>query len=340
MNLKENVSLADYSTMHLGGTARYLLEIENTNMLISAINWAKSRNLDIIMIGKGSNIIWKDEGFDGLILVNLLKGFETNSSGNNFLIKVAAGEIWDDTVFRTVDMGLSGIEALSLIPGTAGATPIQNIGAYGQEISQTLVSLEAFDKNSNKIITISNKDCQFSYRTSFFKRNPNQFFVTSITLNLSKNFMDKPFYKSLSKYLDKNNITEFSPSNVRDAVVAIRKNKLPDPKDYYNCGSFFKNPIISQELFDKLKSRTNEDIPHWVADDKIKLSAAWLIEKSGYKNYHDPITGMSTWKNQSLVLVNDFAKRTSDLITFRDKIREKVQEVFEINLIQEPLLLP
>ncbi len=340
MNLKEDVSLADYSTMHLGGSVKYLLEVENEDMLKSALSWAKSQNIEVIMIGGGSNVIWKDEGFNGLLLVNLIKGFEVTDEANKFKVRIASGETWDDAVYKSVDLGLSGIEALSLIPGTAGATPIQNVGAYGQEIAQTLESVEAFDINSNQMIRLTNSECHFSYRNSIFKENPNNFYITAITLTLTKDHMKTPFYPSLDRYLKQNNINDYSPVNIRNAVIDIRNQKLPNPKDYYNCGSFFANPVLSKEKFNLLKQKTFEEIPAWEVKNGVKLSAAWLIEKAGYKNYHDPITGMSTWKNQSLVLVNDFASKTASLITFRDQIKAKVAEIFDIELIQEPLMLP
>jgi len=216
MNIFQKVSLQDYSTMRLGGIAQFLVEINNKDDLVDAIKWAKSEKLDMIMIGKGSNIIWKDEGYKGLVLVNNILGFEAyDNEDDSLFVTVGAGEDWDFVVKRTVDMGFSGIESLSLIPGKAGATPVQNVGAYGSEIASSLVSVEAYDLDTNKYVVIDSDNCGFSYRSSRFKTtDKNRFFITAITLKLTRQIAEPPFYGSVQKYFDDHKIEKITASKI------------------------------------------------------------------------------------------------------------------------------
>ncbi|HSX27371.1 MAG TPA: UDP-N-acetylmuramate dehydrogenase [Patescibacteria group bacterium] len=343
MYVLENVPLSGYSTMRLGGTAAYLTEISAKTEIPEALSWAESRNLPIIMIGIGSNIVWRDEGFPGLILVNKISQFDSfEEDATNTYFTIGAGENWDATVARTVELGFSGIEQLSLIPGTTGATPVQNVGAYGREISDVLTTVEAYDRNLKKMVVIPTSDCEFGYRTSRFKTtDKNRFFITSITLHLTKSNPMPPFYPSLQSYLTEKNIHEYTPATIRNAVVAIRQAKLPNPEVIPNNGSFFANPVISQDNFDILRA-DYPDIQYWqtATPQQVKLPAAWLIEKAGFANIKDAETGMSTWANQPLVLVNDHATHTADLLKFKQKIVDAVKSKFNIELAQEPELLP
>ncbi len=342
MTYKSNVSLSDYSTMRLGGSAAYLAEITNKSELREALLWAQANKLPVIMIGSGSNIVWKDEGFQGLILVNNILRYEVyEEDSTNFYVTIGAGENWDSAVARTVKDGLTGIEALSLVPGKAGATPIQNVGAYGQEISQTLTTIEAYDISLNNFVVIPASDCGFGYRTSRFKTvDHGRFFITAITLHLVKGNPAPPFYATLKTYLDANNISEFTPTTIRDAVINIRSNKLPDPSAVNNVGSFFANPVVPTYKLTELMNNYDM-VPHWEVDkEKVKLSAAWLIEQAGFKDFHDNETGMGTWPAQPLVLVNEHAKSTQDLLNFKKKIIDSVQSKFGVELSQEPELLP
>lgn len=342
MNILQDVSLKLHSTMRLGGTAAYAADIHTKDELIEAITWAKTKKLPVMMIGGGSNIIWQDDGFPGLLLVNKMAGIHVAEQGNSTcLVTIAAGENWDTAVAKTVEQGLSGIEALSLIPGSAGATPVQNVGAYGQEIAHTFVKLEAYDTQTKAFVTIPGADCAFGYRTSRFKHaDKGRFFITSITLRLQRIIPEPPFYNALQKYFDAHNIHVFSPTVIRDAVIAIRQSKLPDPAVVANNGSFFANPIIDTHAFARLHA-DYPDMPNWpTADGKVKIPAAWLLEQAGFKDFHDAATGMGTWPAQPLVLVNENAQTTGHLIAFRHKIVSAVQHKFGITLEQEPELLP
>ncbi len=343
MDIKQNVSLKDYSTMRLGGTAAYLVDIHDRYELKQALEWATQAKLPILVIGGGSNIVWRDEGFAGLVLVNKIIHFEEQEEDEeNYYVTVGAGENWDSVVERVTAKGMTGIEALSLIPGTAGATPIQNVGAYGQEIAQTLVSVEAYDLHTNQLMNIQNMDCAFSYRNSRFKGSDRgRFIITGLTLHLMHKNPEPPFYGALQTYLNENNITAYTPQVIRDAVIAIRSAKLPDPAVVANNGSFFANPIIDEGTLAQLQADMNTDIPHWVqTDGRVKIPAAWLVEQSGLKDVHDAETGMGTWPNQPLVLVNEHAQTTAQLLTFKQKIVDAVQTKYGITLEQEPELLP
>lgn len=342
MNIQQNVSLKNYSTMRLGGTAAYLTEINDKRELTEALAWAEENNLPILMIGGGSNIVWRDDGFPGLLLVNKILGFEEQvEDAENYYVHVGAGESWDEVVRRTTEKGMTGIEALSLIPGTAGATPIQNVGAYGQEIAASLVNVEAYDNQLKQFVNIPAMDCAFGYRTSRFKTTDRgRFFITGITLHLIHGNPQPPFYRALQGYFEEHNITTPTPQMAREAVIAIRRSKLPDPAVVANNGSFFANPIIDQMQFTHLQDES-PGIVGWPTDDgKIKLSAAWLIENAGFKDFHDPETGMSTWTAQPLVLVNEKAQTTAQLLQFRQKIIDAVQQKYGVTLEQEPELLP
>jgi len=341
MQVSSNVSLKLYSTMRLGGSASHATRVTSPEEMEEAAQWALEHGLPIRVVGEGSNIVWRDEGFHGLLVKNAIRGYQKkNEDLDSVTIDIGAGELLDSIVEKTVKEGLSGIEFLSLIPGTVGATPIQNVGAYGQEISRVLVSLEAYDTENKELVTIPNEECKFGYRTSIFKSTQiGRYLITSVKLKLSKKVPTPPFYHSLQSYLDEHQIAQYDAPTIRKAVIAIRSSKLPDWNKVANCGSFFANPIVSNDKFTKLKSEY-PDIIGWPYESKMKIPAAWIMEKAGFKDVHDDETGMATWSHQPLVLVNEHAKSTADLLKFKEKIVIKVQEKFGITLEQEPELLP
>jgi len=343
MKILEKVSLAQYSTMGLGGNAAYVTEVRTPPEVAEALRWAQEKGVPALMIGGGSNVVWSDDGFDGLVLVDLIPGYEALAEDDEGVtLKIGSGEVWDTVVERTVSANLTGIESLSLVPGSTGATPIQNVGAYGQEIANTLVEVEAFDSKAGDFVKIPAAECGFSYRDSRFKTGPDRgrFFITAITLRLRKGDPKPPFYRTLQAYLDEHHITDFTPAVIRKAVIAIRTSKLPDPAVIKNTGSFFANPIVDEERFLDIQDKS-PDIPNWVAaNGGIKLSAAWLIAQAGFTDFHDSETGMATWPKQPLVLVNEKATSTGDLLRFKQKIVDAVQAKFGVTLVQEPELLP
>lgn len=328
--------------MRLGGKSRYLVEVNSKEDIADAVNWAKSNKLPFRMIGDGSNIVWRDEGFPGLILVNRIKAREILSQEKSeALIKLEGGEQWDLSVEWTIQQGYSGLEYLSLIPGTVGAAPVQNIGAYGAELANVLKEVGVYDATTDSFNTIPSQECDFSYRNSRFKSRDNgRFMITHIVVRLNKDVPHPPFYEALQKYFDENSIKQFTPAVIREAVIAIRSSKLPDWRVVANNGSFFTNPLIDQTHFQELQAQY-PDIKGWPSKDgRVKVAAGWLVEQAGFKGMHDDETGMATWEKQALVLVNESARTTADLLAFRQKIIFKVDELFGIVLQQEPELLP
>lgn len=342
MDIRQNEPLAQHSTMRLGGVAAYAVDVHDRSELQQAVAWAEERSLPMLMIGHGSNIVWQDEGFPGLLIVNQIKGYEQQDEDTeNVYLHIGSGEIWDEVVARSVAAGLTGIEGLSLIPGTAGATPVQNVGAYGQEIAQTLVSVEAYDRQAKQLVNLQNMDCAFGYRTSRFKTaDHGRFFITGITLHLLRQKPTPPFYAAVQTYFNEHNVREFSPQIVRDAVIAIRQSKLPDPAQVANNGSFFANPVVDESVLVQLQADYGA-VPHWpAAEGLVKIPAAWLVDQAGFKGVHDAETGMGTWPNQALVLVNEHATSTAQLLAFKKKLVDAVAAKFNVTLEQEPELLP
>lgn len=339
ITIKENVSLKLHSTMRLGGTARYVCDIDSEEDLLEALSFANTHHIPVRAIGEGSNVFWLDEGYSGLLLCMKIQGFEVLDDGES--ASIGAGMEWDQAVEKSVSVGLSGLECLSLIPGTVGATPIQNVGAYGVEVHEILSSLRAYDTHEKKFVVLTNEECQFGYRTSRFKTvDSGRYIITNVTFRLQKTPPKPPFYESLQAYLDAQEIVDYTALTIRNAVVAIRSGKMPDPKKVANNGSFFANPVIEKPQFSELQERF-PDIKGWeISDGRIKLAAGWLIEKAGFSDFHDQETGMATWHLQNLVLVNEHATSVHQLIAFRDKIIGAVHDMFGVTLVQEPELLP
>ncbi|MDB5162552.1 MAG: UDP-N-acetylpyruvoylglucosamine reductase [Candidatus Saccharibacteria bacterium] len=340
MDIRTNIPLKNLTTMKLGGPARFFAEIHTPPELQELYQNAVSKQISVFVIGGGSNLVAQDAGYQGLVLRMRIPGFEILKDDiYSTVIKVGAGEAWDPIVAKTVQMNLSGIEALSAIPGTAGAAPVQNIGAYGQEISETLVSLEAYDTSNNTFVTLENSDCHFSYRYSIFRgEEEGRYIITSITLELSKNQPSPPFYDSLQAYLDEHAIKIITHQSVRDAVVDIRKEKLPDPAVKPSSGSFFKNTIVEQWKITDIQKTYPELKSYDMGDGKFKISTGWLIEKCGFKG--QLIHGMRINEKNCLVLINESATGYSDLAEARDEIITKVRDTFQIQLEQEPLEIP
>lgn len=326
--------------MRLGGPAQFFADAHTPAELQTLYQNALAKQVPIFIIGSGSNLIARDEGHQGLIIRNKIPGFEIIADDlYNTTIKIGAGENWDSVVKRTVDMNLSGIEAMSAIPGTAGATPVQNVGAYGQEISGVLVSLEAYDTSTNTFVTLQNEDCEFSYRNSMFRGSQyGRYVITSITLSLSKSLPLPPFYESLQTYFDEHAISTYTQQIVRDAVIAIRADKLPDPAVKPSAGSFFKNAIIEDWHLNELK-QTYPDIKSYeMGNGTHKVYSGWLIEKLGYKG--QLLHGMRVNEKNCLVLINESAASYADLAAARDEIIGKVRDTFRIQIEQEPLEIP
>lgn len=337
MDIHTNIPLKNYTTMKIGGNARFMTDVRTPDEVAEVCRNAKKQNLPVFVLGGGSNIIVHDEGFNGIVLHNRIPGFEiVADEPGQVTIKVGAGENWDDVVGRTVDMNLSGIEALSAIPGTAGAAPVQNIGAYGQEIADTIQSVEAYDTATDTFVTLSSSDCGFSYRHSIFRGDAaGRYVITSITIRLYKTAPQPPFYAAIQKYFDEHGITLYTPQVVRDTVIAIRADKLPDPKVTPNSGSFFKNAIVEAWQLTDLKKQY-PDIPTYdMPDGRFKIPTGWLIEQTGLKG--TTMHGMRVHDKNALVLINESATSYNDLAAAREEIMGAVRDKFRITIEQEPL---
>jgi UDP-N-acetylmuramate dehydrogenase len=335
--LLQNVPLAEKTTFKIGGMARFFISAETENDVVKAVSLAKDNDWKLFVLGGGSNVLIADDGFDGLVLQINLKGISFNKN----IVTAAAGEDWDEFVRLCVDKNLQGIECLSGIPGLVGGTPVQNVGAYGQEVSETIENVRVFDLKTNEIYEISNDNCKFSYRKSIFNSTEkNRFIVLAVTYKLWHNGEPKIFYKDLIKvFADK----KPTLSEVREAVCRIRAEKGMMVRqggfDSQSAGSFFKNPIIEIKKYDELCQELNETIPSFKVDDKkLKIPAAWLIEKSGFnKGYRLGNAGIS--KKHSLALTNCGDAKAVEIINLKELIQKKVSEKFALDLVPEPILV-
>ena len=342
--------------MCLGGLARYVIEVETADEVAEAYDFARERKLPVYVLGGGANTIGRDEGYAGVILRCQIRGLrftdaagqelsseqvEALSAGTESAIQAAtpiyleagAGEVWDDICALAAAHGLTGIEAMSLIPGTAGAAPVQNIGAYGQEVAAVLASVKAYDTQTGQNVVLPREALNFSYRHSIFNSEAKgRYFITSIVLRLSAGQMQPPFYASLQAYLDEHQITERTPMAIRKAVVTIRRGKLPDPAERASAGSFFKN-IHFTEAADKVAAEA-QGIPVFGEAGNWSLSSGWLIEHAGLKG--KLLHGMRVCDTAALVLINESAQKYGDLAAAREEIRAQVQAKFGYKLEQEP----
>lgn len=342
IKISENIPLGPLTTLGVGGPARYFTEAASEEELLSAIGFARDRGLEIFILGGGSNLLVADNGFDGLVIKMALRGVDLSPPYHGkVIVKAAAGEEWDSLVEMCVDRGLAGFECLSGIPGLVGATPIQNVGAYGQEVSQTIVEVRCIDRESLEPITLSNSECGFAYRTSIFNTtHRGRYIVTGVTYQLTDG--GSPFleYRDL-----KERFAGQTPSLVeaRRAVLEIRREKSmvidnADPNSR-SAGSFFKNPIVRRERTDEITEAIGETVPFFpMPDGSVKVPAAWLIERAGFsKGYILGNAGIS--QNHSLAIINRGGASADDVVALKDMIRHAVFSRFEIELVPEPVFL-
>lgn len=329
MKITENVLLSSLTTMRLGGPVRYVIEIENSSDLKTAHDFIAEKNLPYFVLGGGANTIGHDEGFNGTIIKNAMIGIDAQDT----VIKIMGGTVWDDAVAFTCDKGYTGIEALSKIPGLAGAAPVQNIGAYGQDVAQTFVSAEVYDFKEKSFKTLTKADFNFSYRQSILNTTEkNRYFVISITLALQKGQMSRPFYNSIERYIAEHDCTDFSPNGIRQIVSTIRADKLPDPAEKASSGSFFKNIYLSEQ---EAKMAEEKGYPVYRGHDGLKINSGWLIEQAGLKG--KLLHGMRVSDTAALVLINESARSYADLAAARAEIIQTVQDKFGYTLEQEPV---
>lgn len=338
MKITENAELASLSYLKIGGQAKYFIEIENENELQKIVEIKEKERLPVVVLGSGSNTAFNDnfhnKVFVKIAIDEILKVYEDKNGVN---IDVGAGTNWDKLVEWTVKNKLSGLELLSGIPGLVGASPIQNIGAYGGEISNTLTHVKLFDLESKEFYEVTNRECNFDYRDSIFKKNPGRFIITRVAFRLSKEKPSLPQYKDIALYfLGKRNKNP-TLKEIRQAVIDVRNKKLPDPKKQPNCGSFFKNPIVDKDQAESLTSRF-KDIPNYRAKGgQVKLSGGWLIEKSGFKG--KDFGNIKVSDSSALVLISNGKATFRELIEARDKIIAGVKKNFDVDLEVETNLV-
>lgn len=350
LKIEENVMIKNLVTMRIGGPAKFVITVTDKEDIPEAYKFAKERNLPVWVLGGGANTFSKDEGFEGVIILDRIMGIsqietpadEEEKEGVAYF-KAYGGEQWDDLVTYVSERGYSGIEAMAGIPGTAGAAPVQNIGAYGQEVTQVIVSVEAYDTKLEKFVVVPASDMKMSYRKSIFNSGENvgRYFIYSTTVRVEKGQLNPPFYRSLQAYVDEHGETDFSPLNIARMVKEVRNSKLPDPDKIASAGSFFKNVYLTDEEADEAEAR---GIQVWrnakeVGPDSPEkrtnlVNSGWLIEEAGLKGkvFH----GMKVSEKAALILINESAESYADLAAAREEIAKIVFDKFGFKIEQEP----
>ncbi len=345
MRTQENVPLAPLTTLGVGGPARFFSEAQSVDDIGAALAFARTRGLPCFVLGGGSNLVVADAGFPGLVSKVSLRGLERRRENGNELFTAGAGEDWDGLVAQAVAANCSGIECMSGIPGTVGATPVQNVGAYGQEVANTITDVEALDTHTGEMCTLCNAACEFGYRTSVFNTEERgRYIIAAVTFALQSGGPAQLEYAELKKFFAHRTPTL---AEVREAVLSIRASKamllVPGDEDARSAGSFFKNPVVSSPDFDELRARLASagmgEIPHWpAANGEVKLSAAWLVEQAGFsKGYRRGPVGIS--RKHALAIVNRGGATAADIVTLKDAIQTAVRERFDLDLHPEPVFV-
>lgn len=342
MELREQEPLAPRTTLGVGGPARYFARARSEADVVEALAWAKERGLAVRVLGGGSNLVVSDSGFEGLVIGVELRGISFSGSSGDAVLAARAGEPWDDVVESAVRRGLSGLEGLSGIPGSAGATPIQNVGAYGQEVAETIRFVRAVDRETLELVDFDAASCRFAYRDSFFKSEaPERFVVTEVRFALAHRAPPAVRYPDLQRELARRKLDRPSLSDVRAAVLTVRgeKSMLLDPSDPNgrSCGSFFLNPIVTRGDAERIQGlAAGASLPTYPQPDgRVKLAAGWLIEHSGFdKGLRDGQVGLST--KHALALVAHPGATATEVRRFAQRIQAGVQARFGVALAPEP----
>ncbi len=344
---QERVPLAPLSTLGIGGPARWLGRATTATEVAAAHEWAAAHGAPMFVLGGGSNLVIADEGFDGLVLHVAITGVQAAGNGADTIISAGAGESWDDLVAFAVDRGLAGVECLSGIPGSVGGTPIQNVGAYGQEVSGVIESVTAFDRSEQRGVVLPASECGFAYRMSRFKdRDAGRFVVCQVTFRLRPG-SPTITYPDVIEYLSRQATGSPTVRDVREAVLNIRRRKgmvidAADP-DTRSVGSFFVNPVVDRATFEGIRSRGPQgsapQVPHFLMqNDHVKIPAAWLIERSGFERGHaDGPVGLST--KHPLAVINRGGATARDVVRFARRITSAVVDRFGIALRPEPVFI-
>ena len=349
--IQENVPLAPLTTLRIGGPARFFAEAREEDELLAAFSFAERHGLPLFILGGGSNALVADEGFPGLVVHVALKGVTWRDEGDEVIVAARAGEDWDELVSRCVERDLAGVECLSGIPGSVGGTPIQNVGAYGQEVSETVTSVRVFDRLAGGFTELSNERCQFDYRSSVFNTTARgRYVVTAVAYALKPHGEPAIRYPDLKNFFS-NVSTRPSLGLTREAVREIRARKAmliaPDDPDCRSAGSFFKNPVVTPETFARIEEIARKrnltcgvkGVPNFPAGDgKVKVPAGWLIERAGFrKGYSRGRAGIST--KHTLAIVNHGGATAREVIGLMKEIQGRVEEKFGVSLMPEPVFV-
>ena len=334
--LTEDASLAALNTLRVPARARLLADIRDAAKLPELLDFPAVRHGRLLALGEGSNVLFTGD-FDGTVLLMSTRGVQVESDGEDAHIAVAAGERWDDFVRWTLGQGYAGLENLILIPGTVGAAPIQNIGAYGCEVAEFIESVEAWDLRERRVVMLDHAACAFAYRDSLFKREPGRYIVTGVRFVLPRQRPLRTDYAGIAEQLARMGVDNPAPFHVAEAVVHLRTKKLPDPAVIGNAGSFFKNPMVDTATAEALQ-RAHPTLPAWPqADGRCKISAAWLIETAGFKGMREGDAGISN--RHALVLVNHGRASGAQLWALAQQVMSGVHEKFGVRLEPEPVVI-
>jgi UDP-N-acetylmuramate dehydrogenase len=333
LQIHENVSLKNFNTFGIDAYARYFVEINHKEELVELLKDSKwNDETQRLILGGGSNMLFT-QNFEGLVVKINIRGIEHRINHEEVFVESGAGEVWGDLVNYCVDWGFVGMENLSLIPGSVGASPVQNIGAYGVELKDIFESCEAFEIETKTFKTFNQEACKFDYRESIFKQTlKGKYIITSVKFKLSTLLHLNISYGAISDELEKRDIVKPTIKDVSTVVSAIRVSKLPDPSTIGNAGSFFKNPVITISEFESIHQKF-PNMVHFIVKDGIKLAAGWLIEQCGFKGKTIGNTG--TWKNQALVLVNHGGASGAEVYSLSEQIILSVKEKFDVKLERE-----
>ena len=321
--------------MRLGGPARYVAELSAPEDITKAYRFVREHNMAVAVLGGGSNVLGRDEGYGGVVLLNRLCGLRiVEEGGGKIVIEAASGELLDDLAAFTAQRGYTGLEATSAIPGTIGGAVMQNAGAYGQELSDVLVAVKAYDTQRDEFVTFTRDQLELSYRHSIFNSSEKgRYFITAATVELHRDEIEGELYGSLQAYLDQQGITNRQPMTIRAAVSAIRAEKLPDPAVYASSGSFFKNITVREDQIAEYRARF-DGIPIYLIGACWEIASGWLVEQAGLKG--KLLHGMRVSDKAALILINESARSYADLACARAEITQAVQKKFGLTLQQEP----
>ena len=343
VRIQENVELGPLTTLGVGGPARYFAVAENEADVAEAVQWAEARRLPLFVLGGGSNLLVSDAGFSGLVLQIATKGVRDRGEG---VFEVGAGEVWDEFVDRMVRAGMQGVECLAGIPGSVGGTPVQNVGAYGQEVAETIVLVRAFDRKTGGFVELDREACKFRYRKSLFNKDePDRYIVTRVVFKLHPDAQPRVTYGDIKRYFAES--PELADlQSVAATVRRIRHGKgmliVEGDPDCRSAGSFFKNPVVTAGRLGEVAVVAEvgeETVPHWPAGDgEVKLSAAWLIERAGFgKGFSDGAAGISS--RHTLALINRGGAKAADIERLQGRIQDGVWVKFGVELEREPVKL-